>query len=134
MSIIDALAIYAAHHNDEHWLEWNRELWTTVLSIISTHAKTTLAKLSAERIEIEPAPPVDISDDTLAEGDAVILRSVPEPKTPFMLTIQRNWIGKKGTITGLPRAGFEPPLYKCKMHGGPEFFALRDMLTKVWPS
>lgn len=53
MNITDALAIYAAKHHDEQWLEWNRELWITVLSIISTHAKTTLAKLSAERIQTE---------------------------------------------------------------------------------
>lgn len=133
MNITDALAIYAAYHDDEHFANYNREMWTTVMSIITTHAKTTLAKLGAERIEIEPAPPIESADDLVVK-DTVILRSVPEPKTPFMFMIQKEWIGHKGTISALPMPGFQPPLYKCKMHGGPEFFATRDMLTKVWPS
>jgi hypothetical protein len=138
MNITDALAIHAAYHDENEsdnriWQRQNRELWTTVMSIITTHAKTTLASLSAERIEIEPSPSIKSADD-LVMKDTVILRSIPEPKTPLMLSIQKEWIGHKGTITGLPVPGFQPPLYKCKMHGGPEFFATRDMLIKAWPS
>lgn len=124
MNITDALAIYAASHTDD--FECDRELWTTVMSIITTHAKTTLAVISVEHIEVEP--PAALLD--LAVRDVIVLLHVPEPMT-FMLTISREWVGHRGEITAVPSV--TGLLYKCKMFGGPEFFASRDMLRKVEP-